>query len=40
MDRPITDSILENAAVLLDKAEILGRLDDDWQLLAELCDLA
>jgi HPt (histidine-containing phosphotransfer) domain-containing protein len=27
-------------AFTLDKAEILERLDGDWQLLAELCDMA
>jgi HPt (histidine-containing phosphotransfer) domain-containing protein len=33
-------ALCEEAAVRLNKAEILARLDGDWQLLAELCDLA
>jgi len=29
-----------NGVFTLDKTEILERLDGDWQLLAELCDMA
>lgn len=37
---PETDSICADAAIKLDEAEILARLDDDCQLLADLCDLS
>jgi HPt (histidine-containing phosphotransfer) domain-containing protein len=36
---PETSSTREDAAVRLDEAEILARLDGDCQLLAELCDM-
>jgi chemotaxis protein histidine kinase CheA len=37
---PETESIREDAALKLDEAEILARLDGDCQLLADLCDLS
>jgi HPt (histidine-containing phosphotransfer) domain-containing protein len=36
---PDTSSTREDAAVRLDEAGILARLDGDCQLLAELCDM-
>jgi HPt (histidine-containing phosphotransfer) domain-containing protein len=35
-----TDPIREDLALQLNEAEILARLDGDWQLLADLCDLS
>jgi len=35
-----TDSMRKDTALQLDEAEILARLDGDWQLLADLCDLS
>jgi HPt (histidine-containing phosphotransfer) domain-containing protein len=35
-----TDPIREEVALQLDEAEILARLDDDRQLLADLCDMS
>jgi HPt (histidine-containing phosphotransfer) domain-containing protein len=37
---PEIDSIREDAAIKLDEAEILARLDGDCQLLADLCELS
>ena len=34
------NSIREDTALKLDAAEVLARLDGDWQLLADLCDLS
>jgi HPt (histidine-containing phosphotransfer) domain-containing protein len=37
---PEARSIPEECTIRLDEAEILARVDGDWQLLADLCDLA
>jgi hypothetical protein len=40
MNMPDTRSISNDTAMTLDEVQILHRLDGDWQLLADLCDLS